>query len=238
MNRDIRNDHKVPVNVHKSCSDSALRADKYPPCRRKRTIQPRCKKHSAVFLHIQRDIAVLHHDLRIALNSKGRRIQMTGCNLKPSPRFFFWNLKGNHSGAVPHDKIPSARNKLPLRSLLALCIPVLQQHPADIGRRIEPHRTLVQKLLQILCHFRNLHILILPFRPPDCELSIFATRLMPSRKTSPAFQRAFHIIANSPAWIPSGLYNCGRGERCKQEKKLPFVRFSGTCYTTSYEKKS
>ena len=44
---------------------------------------------------------------------------------------------------------------------------------------------------------------------------------MPSRKTSPAFQRAFHIIANSPAWIPSGLYNCGLGERCKQDKKLP-----------------
>ena len=27
-------------------------------------------------------------------------------------------------------------------------------------------------------------------------------------------------------------------ERCKQARKLLFVRFSGTCYTTSYEKKS
>ena len=70
MDRHVRNDEKIPINIDQLRRDALLRLNDYTTGNGKRTIQPWCTEHTAILLDIQLDIAVVHDDLCVRLDLK------------------------------------------------------------------------------------------------------------------------------------------------------------------------
>ena len=92
MNREIRNDHQITVHIHETACNALLGANDNSTCDRERFVEPRRKKQSTIFLHIEFYIGLVHLNLRIRLDLECRRIAVARHDLK-SDKIPFRNLK-------------------------------------------------------------------------------------------------------------------------------------------------
>ena len=72
MDRHIRNDEQITIDIDQLRRDALLRLNDHTTGDGKRTVEPRCAEHAAVLLDIQLHIAVIDDDLCVCLDLKNR----------------------------------------------------------------------------------------------------------------------------------------------------------------------
>ena len=157
VDRLIRNQHRVPVQVHKADSHAVTFPDSQPTGYGQGPVQPGGHDHSAVPFHIQPYI-VIPGVFIVFLQLEGRGIPV--CRYNPERRKTgFRNLKGDDRGIIPYHKVLSARVHQPGIRLLQLRKTRVLQHFPEPGRRVKGGRRLLRKIQKL---FKTVHVVSPP----------------------------------------------------------------------------
>ena len=82
MDSQIRNHQQILLNIQQARLQPALHAAQHASGQRQRPVQPCIQQHTAILFYIQLHVPFVHHDFRVMLQLKRRRIAVAGINLK------------------------------------------------------------------------------------------------------------------------------------------------------------
>ena len=143
MDRHVRNQQRVPVQVHKPRNNTVPFPDRQASGYGKRPVQPGGHDHAAVSFHIHADIAVVPV-LKLLLQFERRGIPVRRHDAE-GRESGFRHGKGNHRRIVPDHIVFSAGVHQPGIRFLQLLIAVFPQHLREVRGRVERRRRLLRK---------------------------------------------------------------------------------------------
>ena len=156
VDRLVRNQHRVPVQVHQADTHTVPFPDSQPAGDGQRPVQPGRHDHPSVPFHIQPHI-VIPGILEILLQFEGRRIPVGRHN--PEGREpGFRNLEGDHRGIIPYHEILSARVHQPGIRFLQFRKSRFFQHIPEPFRSVERRGGLLRKIQKL---FQTIHLVYL-----------------------------------------------------------------------------
>ena len=158
MDRLVRDQHRVPVQVHQADPYAVPFTDSQPPGNGQRPVHPGGHDHPAVFLHIQPYI-VFPGILKMLLQFEGGRIPVSRDDPEGG-KTRFRNLECNDSGIIPYNIVLSARVHQPWISLLQLRKARFPQHFPEACRGVEGSGRLLREIQKL---FQAIHLFSLLF---------------------------------------------------------------------------
>ena len=126
VDRHVRDQQKIPVDVHKAGKHTAALLHAHTACNGKRAVHPRFQNGAAIFFHIQAHI-VLVAQLCDILQLHGRGIAV-GCGDHKAGGLFRRHTKRHHGRAVARNIIALAGLQLPRIAFLQCDKACLLQH--------------------------------------------------------------------------------------------------------------
>ena len=144
MDSQIRNHQQILLNIQQPRLQPALHAAQHASGQRQRPVQPRIQQHTAILFYIQLHVLFVHHDFRVMLQLKRRRIAVAGINLK-AEILRLRQHKGQQRRTITTDVIFSASLQLPFFAFLQLSKASRRQTLLNILHSEKAIRRLIQK---------------------------------------------------------------------------------------------